>query len=150
MKEIHITMYTKDNCPNCVTAKLILDSVGLKYADVDIMVGERMANFIKVLDLVKYDPEKGCFVLKDNKPTRALNPWEELRLVKRPSIFATDPRFRAKTSLGTVQNEEGLGYKQFGTYTRAKERQPNKHEGVLEHATAKATRATTGKTSPDV
>jgi glutaredoxin 3 len=47
MKDIHITMYTKDNCPNCVTAKLILDSVGLKYADVDIMVGERMANFIK-------------------------------------------------------------------------------------------------------
>jgi glutaredoxin 3 len=47
MKDIHITMYTKDNCPNCVTAKLILDSVGLKYADVDIMVGERMANFLK-------------------------------------------------------------------------------------------------------
>ena len=47
MKDINITMYTKDNCPNCVTAKLILDSAGLKYADVDIMVGERMANFIK-------------------------------------------------------------------------------------------------------
>jgi len=47
MKDIHITMYTKDNCPNCVTAKLILNSVGLKYADVDIEVGERMANFIK-------------------------------------------------------------------------------------------------------
>ena len=47
MKDIHITMYTKDNCPNCVTAKLILNSVGLKYADVDIEVGERMANFLK-------------------------------------------------------------------------------------------------------
>ena len=47
MKDIHITMYTKDNCPNCVTAKLILDAAGLKYADVDIMVGERMANFLK-------------------------------------------------------------------------------------------------------
>ena len=47
MKDINITMYTKDNCPNCVTAKLILDSVGLKYADVDIEVGERMANFLK-------------------------------------------------------------------------------------------------------
>ena len=44
---MNITMYTKANCPNCVTAKLILDSAGLKYADVDIMVGERMANFIK-------------------------------------------------------------------------------------------------------
>jgi glutaredoxin 3 len=47
MKDTHITMYTKDDCPNCVTAKLILDSAGLKYADVDIMVGERMANFLK-------------------------------------------------------------------------------------------------------
>jgi glutaredoxin 3 len=47
MKDMHITMYTKDNCPNCVTAKLILNSVGLKYADVDIEVGERMANFLK-------------------------------------------------------------------------------------------------------
>jgi len=47
MKDINITIYTKDNCPNCVTAKLILDSAGLKYADVDIMVGERMANFLK-------------------------------------------------------------------------------------------------------
>ena len=47
MKDINITMYTKDNCPNCVTAKLILDSAGLKYADVDIEVGDRMANFLK-------------------------------------------------------------------------------------------------------
>ena len=47
MKDINITMYTKDNCPNCVTAKLILNSIGLKYADVDIEVGERMANFLK-------------------------------------------------------------------------------------------------------
>ena len=44
---MNITMYTNANCPNCVTAKLILDSAGLKYADVDIELGERMANFIK-------------------------------------------------------------------------------------------------------
>jgi glutaredoxin 3 len=44
---MNITMYTKANCPNCVTAKLILDSAGLKYADVDIELGERMANFVK-------------------------------------------------------------------------------------------------------
>jgi len=44
---MNITMYTKANCPNCVTAKLILDSAGLKYADVDIELGERMANFLK-------------------------------------------------------------------------------------------------------
>ena len=47
MKNLNITMYTKDSCPNCNIAKLILESAGLKYADVDIMVGERMANFLK-------------------------------------------------------------------------------------------------------
>ena len=44
---MNITIYTRAHCPNCVTAKLILDSVGLKYADVDIELGERMANFLK-------------------------------------------------------------------------------------------------------
>ena len=47
MKELHITIYTRDNCPNCETAKRILTTVGLKYADVDITVGDRMANFLK-------------------------------------------------------------------------------------------------------
>ena len=47
MKDTHITIYTKAHCPNCITAKLILDAAGLKYADVDIEVGERMANFLK-------------------------------------------------------------------------------------------------------
>jgi len=96
---------------------------------------------MKILDLIKYEPEKGCFVLKDKKRTRALNPWEELAQVDRPSIFVKDPYFRAKQATGTIKSEEGLGYKQFGTFTRAKERQPNKHEGVLEHAKTKATRA---------
>ena len=44
---MNITTYTKANCPNCKIAQLILESAGLKYADVDIMVGERMANFLK-------------------------------------------------------------------------------------------------------
>jgi glutaredoxin 3 len=44
---MNITIYTKSNCPNCTTAKLVLDSVGLKYADVDIEVGDRLANFLK-------------------------------------------------------------------------------------------------------
>jgi glutaredoxin 3 len=44
---INITMYTKKNCPNCETAKLVLDSFGLKYADVDIEVGERLGNLLK-------------------------------------------------------------------------------------------------------
>ena len=47
MKELNITMYTKANCPNCETAKLVLNSVGLKYADVDVEVGDRLANLLK-------------------------------------------------------------------------------------------------------
>jgi hypothetical protein len=105
---------------------------------------------MNVMDLIKYDPEKGCFVLKNKNTPRVLDPWEELAQVDRPSIFANDAYFRARQSTGTIKNEEGLGYKQFGIYTRAKERQPNKHEGVLTHATAKATGATKGTIRKDV
>jgi len=76
--------------------------------------------------------------------TKALNPWDELRLVDRPSIFLSDPYFRAKNPSNQIKNEGDLGYKQFGTFTRAKERQPNKHEGVLEHAKTKAPRPPKG------
>lgn len=75
---------------------------------------------------------------------RVLNPWEELAQVDRPSIFAKDPYFKAKQSTGTVKNEEGLGYKQFGSFTRAKEKQPNKHEGVATDAKTKARRPPKG------
>ena len=89
---------------------------------------------MKVLDLVRYDPNKGCFVLRDNSPP-PLSPflWKE---DPRPSIFLKDAYFRAKTATGTVKSEEGLGYKQFGTYSKA--RQPNKYERSPEDATPKA------------
>lgn len=44
---MNITMYTKENCPNCVAAKLLLDLAGIRYADVDITVGNRLENLIK-------------------------------------------------------------------------------------------------------
>ena len=47
MKNIHVTVYTRSNCPNCESAKRLLESKGLKYADVDIEVGERLLNFLK-------------------------------------------------------------------------------------------------------
>ena len=100
---------------------------------------------MKVSDLVRYDPSKGCFVLRDNSPP-PLSPfrWKE---DPRPSIFLKDAYFRAKGS-GTIASEEGLGYKQFGTYTKA--RQPNKYERSPEDATPQAPRATNRKTSKDV
>ena len=75
---------------------------------------------------------------------KVLNPWEELAQVQRPSIFMSDPYFRAKNPSNQLKTEEDLGYKQFGTFTRAKERQPNKQEGVLEHAKTKAPRPPKG------
>ena len=77
--------------------------------------------------------------------SKALNPWEELAQVDRPSIFLKDPYFRVKNPSNQIKTKEDLGYKQFGTFTRAKERQPNKHEGVLEHAKTKTTRAIKAK-----
>ena len=47
MNNLHITIYTRDNCPNCVTAKRILEAANLPYSDVDIMLGDRLANFLK-------------------------------------------------------------------------------------------------------
>ena len=47
MKDPHITVYTRDNCPNCVSAKRILEAANLKYVDVDIQLGDRLANFLK-------------------------------------------------------------------------------------------------------
>jgi len=74
----------------------------------------------------------------------ALNPWEELAQVDRPSIFMKDPYFRARNPSNQIKKEEDLGYKQFGTFTRAKERQPNKHEGVLIHAKTQTPRPPKG------
>jgi len=87
---------------------------------------------MKVSDLVRYDPDKECFVLRDNSPP-SLSPfrWRE---DPRPSIFLKDTYFRAKGA-GTIASETGLGYKQFGTYSKA--RQPNKHEGLPTNAESK-------------
>lgn len=50
---------------------------------------------IDIHKLLRYDIERNCFVMRDLTPKRALNPWEELAQVKRPSIFLNDPKFRA-------------------------------------------------------
>ena len=50
---------------------------------------------IDIHKLLRYDIERNCFVMRELTPTKALNPWEELAQVKRPSIFLKDPKFRA-------------------------------------------------------
>jgi hypothetical protein len=55
-----------------------------------------------------------------------MNPflWKEN---KTPTIFALDPHFRSKRKAGLLDDTDGLGYKQFGTYTRAVTPNPNKY-----------------------
>ena len=100
---------------------------------------------MRVSDLVRYDPDRECFVLRNNN-SPPLSPfrWRE---DPRPSIFLRDAYFRTK-GIGTIASEEGLGYKQFGTYTKA--RQPNKHERSPEDATPQTPRATGRTTDQDV
>jgi len=47
MKDLNITIYTRDNCPNCDSAKRLLQSHNIEYTDVDIELGDRLANFLK-------------------------------------------------------------------------------------------------------
>ena len=44
---LNVTIYTRSNCPNCDSAKRLLESKGVKYADVDIELGDRLGNFLK-------------------------------------------------------------------------------------------------------
>ena len=41
-----VTIYTKSGCPNCVTAKNLLQSLNLEYKEIDVEVGDRLANFV--------------------------------------------------------------------------------------------------------
>jgi hypothetical protein len=50
---------------------------------------------------------------------------------KTPTVFAKDPHFRSKQKAGLIEDAEGLGYKQFGTYRRVAKPSPNKHVGFL-------------------
>ena len=54
---MNITIYTKAHCPNCTTAKMIMDMAGLDYSEVDIMVGDRFANFVREYPDAKQMPQ---------------------------------------------------------------------------------------------
>ncbi len=54
---MNITIYSKANCPNCVTAKQLLDSKGLDYTEINVDVEARMANFIKAYPDARQMPQ---------------------------------------------------------------------------------------------
>lgn len=57
---MNITIYTKSNCPNCTTAKQLLISKGLAYTEINIEVGDRLANFVANYPDAKQMPQ--CFI----------------------------------------------------------------------------------------
>ena len=44
---IEIKIYTKDYCPFCHRAKMLLDSLNLKYEEVEIKSGEKMSQLVE-------------------------------------------------------------------------------------------------------
>lgn len=44
---MNIVMYTKSNCPNCVSAKMILQLCKLDFVEVDAELGNRWENLLK-------------------------------------------------------------------------------------------------------
>lgn len=53
---MNITVYTKSNCPNCVTAKQLLKSKGLEYAEVDVEKGNTLEALIALHPEVRQMP----------------------------------------------------------------------------------------------
>jgi glutaredoxin 3 len=53
-------MYTKSGCPNCVTAKNLLQSLNIEYKEIDIETGNRFANFVANYPEARQMPQ--CFI----------------------------------------------------------------------------------------
>jgi glutaredoxin 3 len=53
----NITIYTKSNCPNCIAAKLLLQSKGLNFLDVNLDDDVRRSNFISAFPDLKQMPQ---------------------------------------------------------------------------------------------
>jgi hypothetical protein len=87
---------------------------------------------IPIMDMIKYDPLKGCFVMKPDTPRKPLSPFEWAK-EDRPSIFATDPHFKSRHKAGLIDDNDGLTYKQFGTGHLSATPLANIHAGSLEH-----------------
>jgi hypothetical protein len=87
---------------------------------------------LQVMDMIKYDPLKGCFVMKPDTPRKPLSPFEWAKEA-RPSIFALDPHFRSRHKAGLLDDDNGLKYKQFGTKHLSATPLANIHAGTLEH-----------------
>lgn len=54
---MNIIIYTKDNCPNCVSAKQLLKSKGLEYSEVNVEEGDRLKNLVAAYPEARQMPQ---------------------------------------------------------------------------------------------
>ena len=56
---MNIVIYSKSNCPNCTTAKRLLDSKGIGYSEIDMekLTGEAKDWFVKTYPDVRQMPQ---------------------------------------------------------------------------------------------
>ena len=57
---MNVTIYSKSGCPNCVTAKNLLQSLNIEYKEIDIETGDRFANFVANYPEARQMPQ--CFI----------------------------------------------------------------------------------------
>lgn len=56
-QETKLTLYSKNNCPNCEAAKQLLRSKGLDYTEISLEDGSRRANFMAAYPDAKQMPQ---------------------------------------------------------------------------------------------
>lgn len=54
---MNITIYTKSNCPNCVSAKQLLKSKGLPYSEVNLDNDAERAAFVDMFPEARQMPQ---------------------------------------------------------------------------------------------
>ena len=77
---INVTIYTKSGCPNCVTAKNLLETLKLEYKEIDIETGDRFANFVANYPDARQMPQ--CFI-GDQRVGGLAGLQEALRLMRK-------------------------------------------------------------------
>lgn len=57
IKAMNVIIYTKSNCPNCVTAKQLLKSKQIKYTEIDVEEGDRLKNLVAAYPEARQMPQ---------------------------------------------------------------------------------------------
>lgn len=57
-EEAKVTIYSKDNCPFCVRAKMLLEKKGFEYEEIDVLIGDNRQQLIeRVKSITGFEPK---------------------------------------------------------------------------------------------